>query len=77
MYNIKALSCHHCWDGKAVSTTYYERVFVALGIQHAMSMGRTVICGLYGSTIFFHIVSYTARFSKKKKKMLLNVKCVF
>jgi hypothetical protein len=36
---------------------YSECVFVGLGIQHAMRMGHTAICGLPSSTIFFHIIS--------------------
>jgi len=39
-------------------------VFVALGMQHAMCMCHMVICGLYGSTIFFHIISQMVRYSK-------------
>jgi hypothetical protein len=39
-----------------MSITYYERVFVALVIQHAKRMLRIVVCGLSGSTIFLHIV---------------------
>ena len=35
--------------------TYSECMFVALGIQHAMRMRHIVICGLAGTTKFFHI----------------------
>jgi hypothetical protein len=33
-----------------------------------------VVCGLPGSIMFFHIISYTARFLEEK---LLNIKCMF
>ena len=46
-------------------------VFVVLGIHHAICMRHIVICGLSGSSIFFHIIS---RFSKKK---ILNMRSVF
>ena len=40
-----------------INITYSECVFVALDIQHAMGVYCIVICGLYASTIFFHIIS--------------------
>jgi hypothetical protein len=55
--NKKERSCHHCCSGKAMSVTYYECVFVALGIHHAMRMLHIVTCGLPCSTVVSHIIS--------------------
>ena len=49
--------------------------FVALVILHAVRMRRIILSsGLSASTILFHIISYTARFSGEK---LFNIKFVF
>ena len=40
-----------------VENTYSEYVSVALAIQYKMRRRHIVICGLFGSTIFFHIIS--------------------
>jgi len=42
---------------KQKSIKYSECVFVALGIQHTLSMCYIVICGLSSSAVFFHIIS--------------------
>jgi len=47
-------------------------VAVAVGIQDAMHMRYIAICCLPASTIFFHIISQTARFSGEKKKKRKN-----
>jgi hypothetical protein len=56
---IEARSCDRYCSGKSISITYSECVFVALGNQHAMHVRHIVCFGLYGFTIFYHIISHT------------------
>ena len=51
--NTEVLSCNHCCSLKVTRITYSERVFVALGTQHAMRM-RHIICPVPLYNIFFH-----------------------
>ena len=41
-------------------------MFVSFGIQHAVREHRVVVCGLSGSTIFFHVISNGTIFGGKK-----------
>jgi len=54
--STEALSCSHYYNVKAINITYSECVFVALDIQHAIRMLH-VICDLFYSTVFVHIIS--------------------
>jgi len=57
--NIEGPSCNHCCSGKAISVKCSECVPVALGIHRAIRMRYVFICGLFGSTKFFHILDFT------------------
>jgi hypothetical protein len=72
---IEMRSCSHCCSGKVMNITWYVCVFIALGSQQAMRMRQIVICGMSGSTAFFHIISQTARFFWGKK-VTENKMCV-
>jgi hypothetical protein len=67
-HDTEAHSYHRC-SRKAISVTYSDCVFIALGIQHKMHLRHIVICGLSGSAMCVHIISQTVRFSKEKKKV--------
>jgi hypothetical protein len=66
---------YHCYCGKAISITYYECVFVALDIQHAMSMHHIFICGLPRSTVFFTLSRKRHDF-RGEKKAIEHIVCV-
>jgi hypothetical protein len=53
----EARSCNHYCNGKAITVTYCECVFVASSTQRHMRKRHIVIDGLSGSTIFFHVLS--------------------
>jgi hypothetical protein len=55
--NTEACSRNCCGSGKGISITYSEFVFVALGFLPAKRMRHIFVCGLFGSTIIFNIVS--------------------
>jgi hypothetical protein len=49
--------CNRYCGGEAISITYSEFMFVALGIQHAMRTRHILMCDLPVCIIFSHIIS--------------------
>jgi hypothetical protein len=72
-HNIAVCSFNHYFSGKARSIAYYECVFIALVMQHAMHMRHIFICCLPGSKIFFHI---THKLYDIREKVSDNKMCV-
>jgi hypothetical protein len=65
-------SHNHCCCRKAISTTYSKWMSIASVIKHAKCMCHIIfICDMSGSTTFFHIISWTAKF--QKKSLIINM----
>ena len=65
---IEARLCEHCCSGKAVSITYYECVFLALGSQHAMRVRRIIF-----SYVACMLLPYFPTLSHKRHDFLKRV----
>ena len=69
-YNIVKRSRNNCYSGKAVSITYYECVCsLSNPACNAHEPYYVVICGLSGSTIYFHIILTNGTIFERKKKV--------
>jgi len=67
-------NCNHFGHGRIISIKYYECVFVALVIQHAIRMRHIVIFGPVRLYCIFPLYLMNGRILEKK---LFNIKCVF
>jgi hypothetical protein len=56
----------HCYGGKAINITYCECVFVALGMQHALSMGRVTLSSVARAAVHYFSTSHKQQDFRKK-----------
>ena len=63
---MEARSCSHCCSGKAISITYSESVFVALGIQQVVMCMRQIMWPALLYKLFPHYLINSTFFDKKK-----------
>jgi len=73
--NTEARSCNHCCSGKATCIAYFECVFVALFIQHAIRMPHVIL-----SSVVCPSVQFLFTLPHKRKifqNNILNIKYIF
>ena len=76
-HNTEARSrCHFC-HRKAVSITYFDCVFVALVIRHAKRLRRAILSSVASPALQYFSTLFHERRDFRKKKTLLDIKCVF
>ena len=76
--NVETRWCSHLLQWKAISIACCEYLFVAFGIQRTMHACRFTLLSVWACPArqYFSALSHKGQFPKKKKE-LLDVKCVF
>ena len=74
--NIQTRSCNHCCRVKETSIAYSKCVFVALGIQHAVRMRRTILSYVVCPDLHNFSTLSHKRHDFQGGKKVLHIKCV-